>query len=505
VTEGRNPPASLIRNTIAQSAGSFSGYLFSFLSAPVILAGLGLRNFGIWALTGALAQYTGLLDLGVGASLSRYIAVHDDDRQLCGEYLAIGWITIVVIAAVLVVGAFFGAAPLSHALHGVSAADMRIIVYSSAVLLCCSMVSNLIASYPIGRRRMVAPNLAFALGATINFIASVGSIALGAKLPAYALANAGAGTISVFVMAVLVRRAEGPLPLSRPESSRARSFLGFSSKTQLVRIAGLVNYQTDKVVIAFAVGPAAAGAYELANRVAIAIRQVGIYVTSAVNIELASMFTHLGLDQVRMRYPRLNQVTAALSFPPVLLTMATAPLLLKAWLGHVPPNAVAVLVALDAAYLVGVSTGVGYAVAVAVGNPGIVARIATATMLANIALTVALGPLFGLWGVLAGTVIALSAGSLAQVITIHKRYSLPAATYVGAVGGALRVYVGLAAPIAVISFAHLARSRGVAVLLFVLLAVAYVGGCAMWALKTGRLPQAVGSRVLRMGWLRPSA
>ncbi len=94
MSERRNQPASLVRNTIALSAGSFSGYLFSFLSAPIVLAGLGLRNFGIWALTGALAQYGALLDLGVGVSLTRYIAVHEDDRRVCGQYMAIGWLSV---------------------------------------------------------------------------------------------------------------------------------------------------------------------------------------------------------------------------------------------------------------------------------------------------------------------------------------------------------------------------------------------------------------------------
>src|SRR5579875_1531290 len=99
MSERRNQPASLVRNTIAQSAGSFAGYVFSFVSAPIVLDGLGLRNFGIWALTGALAQYGVLLDLGVGVALPRYIAAHEDDRPLCGQYMAIGWLSVGVIGA----------------------------------------------------------------------------------------------------------------------------------------------------------------------------------------------------------------------------------------------------------------------------------------------------------------------------------------------------------------------------------------------------------------------
>ena len=73
-------------------------------------------------------------------------------------------------------------------------------------------------------------------------------------------------------------------------------------------------------------------------------------------------------------------MTAALTLPPVLLVIATAPLLLEAWLAHTPPNSTAILDGLSVAYLAGASTGVGYAIAVAAGEPGIVARTAVGVL-----------------------------------------------------------------------------------------------------------------------------
>jgi O-antigen/teichoic acid export membrane protein len=384
-------------------------------------------------------------------------------------------------------------------------ADMRIVAYSSVVLLCSSMLTGVIGAYPIGRRRMVAPNLGVGIGSAINFAASIISIELGAKLAGYALANAAAGILSVVVVAALVVGSEGKLPLSLPERGRTRSFLAFSINTQLVRITNLVNYQTDKIVIAFSVGPAAAGAYELANRVAIAIRTVGIYVTSAVNIELAALYTQFGIERLRTRYARLNEVTAAVAFPPVLLTMATAPLLLAAWLAHAPPNSTPFLVALSAAYLLPVSTGVSYAIAVAAGQPGVVAKASVGASIANIVLTAGLAPVFGIWGVLAGTVVALSGGAIAQTVLVHKRYDLPAASYLGAIVPALRTYALLAVPVAALSYSHVVHSRVGEALLFVALSIAYVAACMAWAVKARRLPLAVTSRVPRIAWLRPSA
>jgi O-antigen/teichoic acid export membrane protein len=498
-------PGSLVRNTIAQTTGSLSAYIFSFVSAPIILAGLGLRSFGIWALTGALAQYGALLDLGVGVSLARFVAAHQEDRRVCGRYMAIGWMAVGIIALILAPIAALGAAPLAHAIHGISVGHMHIVLFSSFVLLMSSMVTGVIIAFPIGHRRMVAPNVAAAIAGAINFGASVGSIALGAKLPGYALANAGAGLASVLVVATVVVSTEGRLPLARPEWGRVREFLAFSVKQQLVRIANLVNYQTDKIVIAFSVGPAAAGAYELANRVALAVRQVGIYVTSATDIELTTLVSKLGVEGVRPRYERLTQVTATMAFPPVLLGMATAPLLLSAWLHHAPPDSVAVLVALSAAYLLAVSTGVGSGMTVATGQPGVIAKVAVSAAIANVILTASLAPLFGIWGVLSGTVVALSSGSAVQMVFVHRRFSWPVRAYFRAIAPPLGVYTLLAGPVAAVSYAHLVHGRAAEAVLFVMLATAYLTACGAWALRAGRLPATLAQRLRLVRRRSPSA
>jgi len=105
----------------------------------------------------------------------------------------------------------------------------------------------------------------------------------------------------------------------------------------------------------------------------------------------------------------------------------------------------------------------------------------------------------------AGTVVALSAGAIAQMVMVHRRFSLPTSSYLGAIAPALRVYVSLAIPVAAVSYAHLVHGRGANALLFVLLSLGYGVACASWAVRAGRLPHALTDRLPRVGWLRPSA
>jgi hypothetical protein len=65
----------IFRNSLAVSAAMLSGYVFSFVLAPIMLARLGLAQFGVWAVTGAFATYAGLMDLGVTRALGRFVAL----------------------------------------------------------------------------------------------------------------------------------------------------------------------------------------------------------------------------------------------------------------------------------------------------------------------------------------------------------------------------------------------------------------------------------------------
>ena len=82
----------VFRNTVAQTAAYVSGYVFGFIIAPVMLARLGLAQFGIWAVTGAFATDAGLVDLGVTKSVERFVAFYHarDDERSVAECLGLG-------------------------------------------------------------------------------------------------------------------------------------------------------------------------------------------------------------------------------------------------------------------------------------------------------------------------------------------------------------------------------------------------------------------------------
>lgn len=425
----------LFKNTLAQSSGVFAAYLASLILAPVMLSRLGLEAFGIWAVTGAFVTYARTLDLGVGRSLSRFVALYDagGDPRGVRECIGLGLIAVTLLALVGTVAAVLLAGFVSDVLDALTPGEMRIVLVSSVVLGMTYAYAQVLAAVPIGMRQMVPPNVANTLLTAINLAFSLGVLALSTDLTHYAIANAVAGIVGMIPFVVVLRRVwDGPY-LALPSSARVREVIGYGIKGQVVWISDLVNMETDKIVIATMLGVKVAGAYEIGARVAIALRGFGILTVSAMIPTATAEIVEHGREVIGRFYRRYLKLTVGLSFGLFAVGSVTAPFLLVAWLGEVPGDADAVALLLVLGYAMNVSTGVGSSLAMAEGKPGVVALYSSVTAGANIVLTLALTPFFGLWGVLVATVLAWAVGSLLFVRAYNRLNDLTWDDYLGAV------------------------------------------------------------------------
>jgi O-antigen/teichoic acid export membrane protein len=108
----------LFRNTAAATVALVTGYVFSFILAPIMLWRLGLAQFGVWAVTGAFASYAGLMDLGITRGLGRFIAFYhaNGNRRAVEQLFTLGLIAVTCVAVVAGTGAFVAAPAVAGAL-----------------------------------------------------------------------------------------------------------------------------------------------------------------------------------------------------------------------------------------------------------------------------------------------------------------------------------------------------------------------------------------------------
>lgn len=493
----------VFRNSLAQSGSLGLGFLFSFLLAPLMISRLGLDQFGVWAVTGALAAYAGLLDLGIGRSLIRFIATFDaeDNPRRVAECVGLGLlaVTLVGIVAALVVAAL--APLLSDALGVFDSADMRTIALCSVAIWSFNGYQTVFNAVGLGKQQMIPPNIATSIGFTINFAFSVTALLLSTDLVVYAAANAVAGVLAVIPAFVLMRRL-APRPYwHRPSRPLVREVLGYSVKDQVGWIADLVNFETDKLVIAAVVGVRATAIYEIASRVVMGVRSAALMTISAMVPAAAARIVAEGHEVIGSMFRHYTLRSCGIAFPLFALTSAVAPFLLVAWLGEAPGDSALLVPLLTLAFAFNISTGVGSTIALGAGHPGVVSVNAVLVAALNIILTVALAPLFDVWGVVAGTFLAMTLGSLLFIHRFIRLFGLAWRDFFDAVLPTGGLALALALPVGALAIAVGAPSgRLPAVILLAVSVPAYALPYWYLATRFDFLPEK-----MRFPWVRPGA
>lgn len=464
----------LFKNTLAQSGSVLLGYMFSFLLAPIMISRLGLDKFGIWAVTGAVATYAGLLDLGIGRSLARFVAVFDaegDDGKI-RQCVGLGLLAVTAVGGAALAAAAAVAPLLSDQLGVLSTDEMRVVAMSAVGIWTLNGYQDVLNVVGIGKRQMVPPNVSHAIGVSLNFAFSIAALAASTSLVVYALANAAAGLVAV-VPAFFAMRYLWVAPYAElPSRAIVKEVLSFSVKNQIGWIADLVNFQTDKVIIAVVVDVRAAAVYEIASRIVMAVRSAAILTISAMIPTAAARIVEEGRGVVAEMYRRYTLRSCSISFPLFMLASVSAPFLLVAWLGRAPGDSELIVPFLTLAFLANMTTGVGSTIAIGAGHPGLVSLNSVLVAAMNVVFTIALAPLFGVWGVVGGTFLALLLGAVRFTRRFLKLFELPLRDFVAGVAPTALLAIGLALPFALFTIlVGDPAGRGPATLL-----LAFVGG-----------------------------
>ena len=482
----------LFRNTFAQSGSALAGYLFSFILAPIMIARLGLEAFGVWAVTGALATYAGLLDLGIGKSLSRFIAVFDAEsrEERIRECVGLGLLAVACVGVLATLAGLLLTPVLVDQLGVLDEEEMRIVVLSSVAIWTFGGIDGIFGAVGIGKREMVPPNVATFVGQCFNFGFSLIALAVSSSLVVYALANAAAVLLGIVPMFLAMRYIWYPPYVALPSMALTREVLSFSVKNQIGWFADLVNLQTDKLIIAAVVDVRAVAIYEIASRVVLGVRSAAILTFSAMIPTAAAEIVRRGRGVIAEFYSRYTLRSSAIAFPLFVVVSLTSPFLLVAWLGDAPGDSAILVPCLAISFMANITTGVGSTIAIAAGHPGFVSLNSLLIAGLNVGLTLVLGPLFGLWGVVVGTFIALTLGSVIFTVRFLRLFGLPASDFLSGVLPTGALAFGLALPLVPVALVlGIPDDRLSALLPLVALGAAYMLPYWFLSSRLGFLPE----------------
>jgi O-antigen/teichoic acid export membrane protein len=459
----------------------------AFAFMPFLIGRFGLSDYGLFLLAGSLSGYMGLMDLGVGASVVKYVAEHrarGENREL-GEILSTSLVFYVVVglaaALVLVLVAQF-----AHVLFRVppqSASLVRNLFLLSAGVSVFTWPTGLAAfvlaghqRYDLSARVSIGAMLGNILVTYLVIVMHQGPFALLACTSLVSLMAAGANII------LASRELRGiPVRLGLARMGTLRSIFRFSSVILVTQVCSLIIYQqTDRLVLGVFVGASAIALYEAASRLQAFVQELAGMMASAVMPTASHLNAQSRDDALRALFLRGTKYTVIFVTPIAVTLMVLAEPLLRTWLG---PSFVPMAFGTQlfvSYWLLNANTTVSGSILTGTGKLKFLLLYTVAGTLANLVLSVVLVQRIGLLGVIVGTVVPYYVGFPIYMRYMMKQLGVPAREWLREV--VARPYPLLLLPLTVaIAGERLGWTRG-------LLGVAAVGMASVlvyWAAAYG--------------------
>lgn len=426
---------TIARNTVFNAAGRVWEALVAIGLTVYIIDRVGLEGFGLWSLVSVFTGYAALFDFGVGSAFSRYIAAFaaKGDRMGVSAVVSTGVYFYALLGAVLVAAGWpcidlllDGTLALmdmlnpgqTHVAEGNARWEEARFLLRGALLL--FVATNVVAPFPalqMGLQRMGVTNILGFLGSLVKVFFTVLFLELGHGVPGLLYTSAVLlGTMTIANAAVAYRLYPGlQCRPSRMQWDLFKELFSFGWRSQIARLSNLINFQTDRVIVAFASGGNLdlVGIYRVGEDLAQKVRQIPTLLVSALVPAVSDLDARNDHARLERLYVRSTKYVAALAAPLTLYFAATAGPLLSIYADKSELGAAAwVARIILLGYALNVLPGPGVSIALGKGHAGLPMVAGIISMSANIALTLALYAAVGFYGIPAATALALGVSTV---------------------------------------------------------------------------------------------
>jgi len=421
---------TIARNTLFNAAGRIWETIAGIGLTVYTIDRIGLEGFGMWSLVALFTGYAALFDFGVSSAFSKYIAgfVAKDDRAGVSAVVSTGVIFYALLGILMVAlgwPSIDGLIEATLALMDLLNPGHTRIIENNALLdearfllrgaLILFVTTNCLAPFPallMGLQRMGITNALGFFGSLVKVFATVAFLEAGFGVRGLLYTSAVLLVVMTVANVVVAYRVYPGLQCNPGQMQWRlfRSLLSFGWRSQVARLSNLVNFQTDRMIVALASGGSLdlVGLYRVGEDLATKVRQGPALLVSALVPAVSDLDARNDRNRLRMLYLRSTKYVAAVAVPLTLFFLAsTEPLLSlyaeKSALG--PAGWVARILILG--YLLNVLPGPGVSIALGKGNAGLPMLAGLISMIANIGLTVVLYWTVGFYGIPVATALAL--------------------------------------------------------------------------------------------------
>jgi O-antigen/teichoic acid export membrane protein len=394
---------------------------------PYAVRKLGPEEYGVFLLITSVAGFLGLLELGLGSAIVKYVAEYTVKAQFDMAYRAISAATLLLVALGLVAsGALYASAPTlsrllvhdSHNLYAPALASLRV----ATIGVFLTMAVSPLTSVPQALQRYDVYNGLVIGFSVLNAVATVVIIALGYRLMGLVVMTV-ASTGLVILSYVIALRALLPgfrfsLSINRNQATKLLAYGGY---TLVGRVCYLINTQVFRVIVGVVLGAAAVTYFTVTTRAALGVAGVFASITNVLVPAASESHARGDLTGVLRLLRKREQLIAMASAVPFLILATFSGPILSVWMGSdFATQGRSLLTLLAVAHYLFVLAMTPNSIALGAGYAKMVGYVAIATTTVMCLTVLPLARAFGIAGV-GGSVV------LGAVTGLSIRFLLPRA------------------------------------------------------------------------------
>lgn len=416
----------IIRNTGYNMAGRFFSIAAALLLTPYIIRHIGVERFGIWAIVGVVTGYFGLLDLGIGTSFVKYISEYytKKDYEKINHVINTGFFFYSVLAVIIIVLSLLFMRPILNlfnippSLFG----ETIFVLWISILIFAFSNSLGIFAAVQAGLQRMDISNILCVAVSVLNALGTVIFLKKGYGLRGLMINNAIifliAGLFNIIIaFKILPELKFRPLALNL---TMFKNLFLFGYKLQVSRLANLISFQTDKLLITYFLGLGMVTFYQVGSSLLQQVRQVPLMLISVLVPAVSEIEAKGKKEYLKELYLIGSKYLILVSIPITFFIFVNAHLIMLAWMGKGYQMTVTVIRILAVGYLAATVSGMASSIAAGVARTEFDMKFGLFMAVLNLSLSIFLIIKIGFIGVVIGTTTALTLATIYYLNMFHR-------------------------------------------------------------------------------------
>ena len=417
------------KNTISSLAFFILTFPIMFIVTPLILKFAGKEAYGIWAITATIIAFLEFIGLQTPTALSINIPKYDLKKggQEINGLLNTLFVFYIAMALLVIAGYFgFQSLIIQHIFKADTLLidDARFVLTASILLYLFNFVILAFAYISVGFNLVYPANIMHIIIGWLRLGAFVWVLIAGYGIKGVAVVQGISIIVETIALIIWMKIVYPPLAFNPLLFSfkKLKDLLGLSVKLLFTRLAVTVNYNIDKMVLAYFVNPIMVAYYQIGSGIAKYITMVSDMLGVTTLVPAAAELKNKNeFGKLFNLYSRINKYIFFLAIFFTVAIIIFGKEFIYLWLGSGYETVYQVMVFLSVTYcisLIGtpamqVLNGLEH-----VNSPMIAGGL---TALLNIILSIILVKYFGLTGALIGTGISMSIGALVMYYLFYKR------------------------------------------------------------------------------------